>query len=381
MARILTVVLLASLAIPAAAGDWAQVVPGYEWSFPADHWSHPAFKTEWWYVTGHLAVDGDPQQRFGYQFTFFRVGLLPETPALDSSWATSGLIMGHASITDVSSGTHLFSEVLWRDTPLFGGFGAYPDPLIASCLGPPGTAARWSLSVDGDGFRVRMADRRQGMALDLLVNPRKPMVFQGPGGVSRKGRDPGAASYYYSYTRMAAAGTIAVGGEELTVTGASWMDREFFSSELTGEQTGWDWFSIQLDDGRELMLYQLRNRDGSAAFGRGTLVDREGTPSYLEMESGWDLDVTGRWESPETGISYPSGWVLEVAGPAGAEPLRLSIAPLVPGQENVSRRSGLAYWEGAVAVSPADTAADTTLPTGRGYVEMTGYGENNRPPV
>jgi len=380
MVRMMTIVLLAAFAMPLAAGDWAPVVPGYEWSFPADHWSHPSFKTEWWYFTGHLAGEGDPQQRFGYQFTFFRVGLLPQTPALDSSWATSCLIMGHASITDVSHGTHLFSEVLWRDTPLFGGFGAYPDPLIASCLGPSGTAARWSLSAEGDGFRIRMADRGQGMALDLLVTPQKQMVFQGPGGLSRKGRDPGAASYYFSYTRLETAGTIAADGEDLAVTGTSWMDREFFSSELTGEQTGWDWFSIQFEDGRELMLYQLRHRDGTAAFGRGTWVSAAGEPVYLGMEQDWEMRVTDRWKSPETGISYPAGWILELDDPAGAQPLRLAITPLAPDQENVSRRSGLAYWEGAVTVRPAGAPADAP-PLGRGYVELTGYGEGNRPPV
>ncbi len=377
-----TTILTLLLLLPAAAAgtDWAPVTPGYQWSFPADHWSHPEYKTEWWYVTGQLETTAEPGRRFGYQFTFFRVGLLPEKPDLDSAWAAGSLIMGHASITDAAAGTHWFSEVLWRDSPLFGGFGAHPNPLIASCIGPPGTSARWSLAVEGEGFRITMADQPQGMAIDLLVTPQKPLVFQGPGGVSPKGEAPGAASCYYSFTRMGTAGTIAAGGRLLPVSGTSWMDREFFSSELTGDQAGWDWFSIQLEDGRELMLYQLRRRDGTPAFGRGTVVDAGGNPAYLEMDSDWALKVTGHWQSPESGIHWPSGWELDIHPPGGTTELHLVIRPLIPDQENVSRRSGLAYWEGAVTVHPAG-AAPGADPVGRGYVELTGYGEDNRPPV
>jgi predicted secreted hydrolase len=377
-----TALMLLLIPVPAAnAGDWAPVTPaGRQWSFPADHRSHPEYKTEWWYLTGQLEAADDPGRRFGYQFTFFRVGLLPEMPSLDSLWAAGSLIMGHASITDAANGKHWFSEVLWRDSPLFGGFGADPGAGIASCIGPAGTSTRWSLTMEGDGFRIRMEDRRQEMALDLLVTAEKPMVFQGPGGVSRKGKEPGAASYYYSFTRMATAGAIGTSGGSLEVSGTSWMDREFFSSELTGGQTGWDWFSIQLADGRELMLYQLRNSGGTPAFGRGTMVPVNGEPVYLDMERDWELQVTGSWTSPETGISYPSGWELEVAAPGDPGKLRLRITPLVPHQENVSRRSGLAYWEGAVIVRPAG-AATGAPPIGRGYVEMTGYGMDNRPPV
>jgi len=372
--------LIALFAVPFAAGDWAPVAPGYQWSFPADHWSHPEYKTEWWYVTGQLTVKDDPARRFGFQFTFFRVGLLPERPLLDSAWAAGSLIMGHASITDAANGQHWFSEVLWRDSPLFGGFGTWPDPLIASCIGPPGTAERWSLTREGEAFRLRVADRRQGMALDLLVDPNKPLVFQGPGGVSPKGEAPGAASHYYSYTRMAAAGTLTAGGEALDVVGESWMDREFFSSELTGEQTGWDWFSIQFDDGRELMLYQLRDRDGRAVFGRGTVIPADGDPAWLTMDRDWELIVTNRWESPKSGIAWPSGWTLTIHDPLTDDTLLLEIRPLLPDQENLSRRSGLAYWEGAVTVHPAGAKSDAP-PIGRGYAELTGYGMDNRPPV
>jgi len=375
----LTIVLL----LPAAAvmaGDWAPVIPGRSWSFPADHWSHPEYKTEWWYVTGHLEAANDPHRRFGFQFTFFRVGLLPEKPDLDSEWAAGSLIMAHASIIDAAGGKHWFSEVLWRDSPLFGGFGRHPDPLIAFCIGPAGTDSRWSLSRDGEGFRIRMKDRRQGMALDLRVIPEKPLVFQGPDGVSPKGEEPGAASYYYSYTRMGTTGSITSCGHTMKVTGSSWMDREFFTSELTGEQAGWDWFSIQLEDGRELMLYQLRNRDGTPDFGRGTMVAASGEPVYLDMKNGWQVQVDGFWESPETGIAWPSGWTLEIDDPGEVDRLRLEIRPLVPHQENISRRSGLSYWEGAVTVHPAGAAPDAP-PIGRGYVELTGYGRNNRPPI
>ncbi len=379
-ARFTCLLILLLLSAAAAADNWAPVSPGYSWSFPADHWSHPEYKTEWWYVTGQLEAADDPGRRFGFQFTFFRVGLLRSRPVLDSAWAAGSLIMGHASITDAAGGKHWFSELLWRDSPLFGGFGRPGEARIASAIGPAGTSTQWSLIIDGAGFRIRMEDRRQQMALHLLVTPEKPLVFQGPGGVSRKGGEPGAASYYYSFTRMETTGSITAGGGPVEVSGTSWMDREFFSNELTGQQAGWDWFSIQLDDGRELMLYQLRNRDGRPVFGRGTVVPATGEPLYLSMETDWKLKVTDSWESPETGISYPSGWELELEDPVGAGALRLTINPIIPNQENVSRRSGLAYWEGAVTVHPAGAAPDAP-PIGRGYVELTGYGQGNRPPV
>jgi len=355
--------------------SWCTAQPDYTWSFPADHWSHPGFKTEWWYLTGHLQAQADTARWFGYQFTLFRIGLAPEPPALLSQWATGDLVMGHASISDIAQGQHVFSEVLYRAVPLLGGFGVLPDSVIAWSRAPAGTDATWQLTRVPQGFAFGMRDDARQIAFALQVSPAKPLILQGPNGYSRKGHSPSNASQYYSFTRLQTEGTLEVDGGVFTVTGQSWMDREFGSNQLATDQVGWDWFSLQLDDGREIMLYHLRNDQGRLDFGRGTLVDRDGQARTLAPQE-WQLQVLERWQSQATGAEYPISWRLDLP----AEGLRLRITALLDEQENVGRRSaGLHYWEGAVRVQSAGTGDAKSL--GKGYVELTGYGEGNRPPI
>ena len=371
-AAVALMLCLVGCASAVAGAPWKPAEPGYEWSFPQDHWSHREYRIEWWYLTGHLTDLEDSAGRFGYQFTFFRIGLSRDPSPLESDWAASTLLMGHASITDQRSGDHRFSEVLHRESPFLAGFAEYPEPRIAWSRGPAGTDALWTLHWNGDGFDIAMADRGQGMALTLETRALKPRVFQGPGGFSRKSDGAGAASLYYSYTRLATAGTVELDGRTYEVRGESWMDKEFSTSQLQDGQVGWDWFSLQLDDGRELMLYELRDGSGSVDHARGTLVDAEGGASYLEQGQ-WTLRASSSWTSPDSGITYPSGWEIELED----EPAALIVVPEVVGQENLSRvPGGPSYWEGAVRVESSSGAV-----VGRGYVELTGYGENNRPPL
>ena len=368
--RLLGVILLAGLT--QVRTDWRVARPDYAWSFPQDHWSHPGYRAEWWYLTGHLTPDGATAPRYGYQFTFFRVGLLPRPTDSGSTWSAVDLVMGHAALTDVATGRHVFSEVLYRATPLLGGFGAHPDSLIAWSRGPVGTAARWTLRWNGRAFRVAMTDAAQRIAFDLSTEPARALVFQGPNGFSRKGAGPTAASQYYSFTRLRTSGTVTVGDSTARVSGESWMDKEFGSNQLAASQVGWDWFSLQLDGGRELMLYLLRDSTGGVDYASGTLVPRSGAPRYLARED-FRVAVTRHWRSAASDAEYPAGWVLEVP----QEGLRLVVEPLVADQENRSRLlPKLFYWEGAVRVRGADGR-----PAGRGYVEMTGYGRGARPAV
>ncbi len=352
-----------------AGPDWRGAHPGYTWSFPRDHEAHPGYRNEWWYFTGHLeAEDG---RRFGYQFTFFRVGLLPAAPDLASAWAAPGLIMGHAALMDLAGGRHWFSEVLHREMPLLSGTGRAPEPLVWS-LAPAGTPGRWELHWTGEGFSLTFSDRRQGLALSLELDPSKPLVLHGDGGYSRKGDTPGAASLYYSYTRMRTSGRLTTPGGSWTVMGESWMDKEFGSNQLEEGQVGWDWFSLQLDDGRDIMLYLLRDGGGRVDHRSGTVVDASGAARDLS-HAGWSVGATGTWRSPATGARYPSRWTVSLPG----EGLELEVVPLLAGQENHSRLAGgLFYWEGAVEVRDAQGR-----PAGRGFVELTGYGEDNRPPL
>ena len=372
MRATLSFLLLSITATLLFASDWKFAEPDYPWSFPRDHWSHREYRTEWWYFTGHLVTTSEPARRFGYQFTLFRIGLLTERPPFDSNWATDSLIMGHAALTDPDQKEHRFSELLYREVPLLGEFRGFPDPLVAWVRGPVGSADRWTLRWNGRSFDFAMADDTKGFAFDLRTEPTKPLVLQGPNGFSRKGSEPGAASLYYSFTRLATEGTLRLDGETLEVRGESWMDKEFSSSQLTESQVGWDWFSLQLTDGRELMLYVLRRKDGAPDFRHAMLVSEEGEVRYLDPEE-WNVRVLDSWESEDTGAGYPSRWSIEIP----AEGLTLDVRPDLPNQENRSGLpGGVYYWEGAVTIfGPGGEEL------GQGYVELTGYGEDNKPPV
>ena len=370
------VALAAALALAGAAppAGFLAAGPGHRWSFPADLRSHPGFRNEWWYFTGTLEAEaeGAPGRRLGFQLTLFRVGLAPEAPHLDSAWATGDAVMAHAAVTDVGAGTHVFSEVLWRAAPMLGGFPEAPDPVLAWGRAPPGTDGRWDVRLEGGGLRIAMRDDARGLALDLSLTPRKPPALQGPDGLSRKSADPGYASLYVSFTRLATEGTVVLGGRRFAVRGESWMDREIGSSQLAPDQVGWDWWSLRLRDGRDLMLYVLRRKDGSASWRNATLVERDGRVRLL-APGDWTARAEGTWRSPASGAIYPSGW--EIAVPADG--IQLTVTPEVRAAENRSALvPGLFYLEGPVRAVDARGAE-----VGEGYVELTGYGERARPPI
>lgn len=357
---------------PSVAGisdGWTPARPEYAWSFPDDHFAHPGYRTEWWYFTGELGAADEPP-RWGWQLTFFRVGVAPDPPALDSAWAAGALVMAHAAVVDLETGERWWSELLWRAVPLLGGFGRGPGEPVAWSRAPAGTDGRWSLFWTGEGFALEAVDRGAGLGLALEATSARPVVLHGENGFSRKGRRPGSASHYATFPRMAVEGTLTLAGERRAVAGEAWMDHEFASSPLDPGQVGWDWFALRLDDGRDVMLYALRSEDGSIDFGTGTLAGPDGTTRDLPLAA-WDVEATGAWTSLATGTRYPSGWRVRIPS---AE-LDLGVEPVVPDQENVSALvPDLRYWEGAVEVRDA-----TGRVVGRGWVELTGYGEGARP--
>jgi len=348
---------------------WRNADRGYSWAFPRDHWAHPSFQNEWWYFTGHLQSIAQPEREFGYQFTLFRIGLAAEEPAHASNWAANSIVMGHAAIGDLAHDRHRFSESLYRDVPMLGGFNAFPDSVIGWCRAPAGTDASWQLRWNGDAFDFEMADRVRGIAFHLETHAEKPLVFQGPNGFSRKGSGETNASMYASFTRLRTDGWVVVDADTIAVRGTSWMDHEFSSNQLAADQVGWDWFSVQLDDGRDLMLYLMRDRDGRIDHATGTVVAADGSARYLTRDD-WSVESSQPWTSPRTGARYATAWLLRVP----SEQIDVRLRARMRDQENRGR--SLYYWEGAVNV---DDAAGRHV--GQGYVELTGYGGGNRPPL
>jgi predicted secreted hydrolase len=325
---------------------------------------------EWWYFTGHLEAVGEPGNRFGYQFTIFRIGLVPKQPAAALEWTAADLLLGHAAVTDMSGREHRFVDLLYRETPLLVEFRDPPDETIATSLAPQRTDGRWLLRWNGDAFDFEMKDDARAMAFRLSTRPLKPLVLHGLNGYFRKGEGLTAASHYYSFTRLSTEGILTLDGDQWRVRGLSWMDKEFGSSQLSEDQVGWNWFSLQLDDGREVMLYSLRRKDGTAEYRCGTLVAANGE-SHCLTPTEWLVHAANFWTSPATGATYPIRWTVTLP----PEGLCLDVVPEFPEQENRSRIETIpSYWEGAVRLLGADGKA-----VGRGYVELTGYGENNRP--
>lgn len=371
---------LAGAAPAVAQTPWAVAVPGYEWSFPLDHGPHAGYRTEWWYFTGQLSTARGGSPRFGYQFTVFKVGIVPRLPEVESSWTASDVLMAHVAVTDLENGRHVFSEVVRRAVPLLAEFGSGPflsnQPApIARVAAPGGTDGQWWLEWTGTGFAFHMTDVAAGTAFHLTATPPGPpvsggIVFQGPNGFSRKANTEGHASMYYSMPRLATEGEVTIDGTAFQVVGDTWMDHEFSSDPLAEEQVGWDWHSVRLDDGRALMAFLLRDGSGRLSFKHATLVGSDGSPQYL-AEDLWTARALRTWTSGVTGGEYPVEWQIDIP----SEGLSLRIEPLVDEQENVSRLiDGLFYWEGAVRASDLSGAE-----VGRGYLELTGYGTSAPP--
>ncbi len=351
----------------AASGQapaWKVASPDRAVVLPADHASHPDYRVEWWYYTGNLdAADG---RRFGYQITFFRVGMDP-FPANASRWAVRDLFMAHLAVTDVGGRRYRFAERLNRAGP--GWAGAATDRYVV-------WNERWSARRGNGQHHLRAAEG--DLSLDLRLDEGKPPVLHGDHGYSRKGREPENASFYYSLTRMPTRGTLAIGGTRVEVTGTSWMDHEFSTSVLEPGQQGWDWLSMQLSDGRELMIYRLRRGDGSIdPFSSGTLVEPDGRAIPIVLEAsrrrgsdrlvGFTLEPGRGWRSPASGATYPLAWTVRVPEADAT----LHVTPALDDQElRTAQSTGITYWEGAIDVG--GTLRGRAV-TGRGYLELTGY--------
>jgi len=350
--------------VPGLAADTAQefrvATEGYHYAFPRDHGSHEEFRTEWWYYTGQLtAKDGRP---FGYQLTFFRRGMpQDQVKTLPSQWAITQLYLAHFAVSDLSKGRFHYAEKISRAG--LGKAGAARDRLHV-------WIDRWSAESPSAAPGTQTLQAADGdLALQLTVSPDKPLVVHGTDGISRKGSAVGQASHYYSFARLATNGTLTIGEESFDVTGTSWMDHEFGSAELGKDLVGWDWFSLQLDDQRELMLYRLRQADGSADLvSSGTLIDRDGRGHHLSIED-FTLVPISYWTSLTSHARYPQRWRLTIP----SKQLSLELVPLMAEQElSTSRSTQATYWEGAIEATGTTKGRPIQ---GKGYMELTGYAE------
>lgn len=351
---------------------YARAIAPRDFVFPADHGPHPDFKLEWWYWTGHLETpDG---RRFGFQLTFFRRALAPPDPSAprrSSAWAARHLYLAHFAFSDIDAPDapqgrfHSFERTSRAAANLAGAqaapFRVWLDDWRVE--GPPDAPESFFplhlAAAEGHG--------ENAIAIDLELTGEKPLVLQGESGLSRKSAGEGNASYYYSFTRQSARGTVRLGDEALNVHGTAWLDREWSTSALEDGLVGWDWFSLQLEDGRDLMHYQLRREDGTLEpLSHGALISQTGEKRLLHLDD-VELEIVGHWTSPHGGV-YPAAWRLRVP----SERLALNIEPRMADQElDVTFR----YWEGAVDVRGEDGEM-----LGRGYVEMVGYADDLKSP-
>lgn len=339
------------------SSEFRQALPGYTFQFPADFFSHEDYRIEWWYYTGNLE-DGSGRP-FGYQLTFFRVGLEGTKKIQNPSrWKIDNVYFAHMTVTDIEGNKFYPFERINRKG--LNNAGAKTDRLLV-------WNEDWVLTRRGKAHRLRAV--QNGVGLDLALVPVKDLVIHGEHGVSVKGKGEGNASHYFSYTRMNTTGKIILNDEVFKVTGTSWMDHEFSSNQLSEEQAGWDWFSLKLDNQVEIMLYQMRLKDGGIdPFSSGTLVLPDSQAKHLKL-SEFSIAPQNQWTSEKTGITYPADWELILP----EHQTRLRVIPDIPDQElsNLRSISG-SYWEGSVTVRGTYEGRPVE---GKGYVELVGYGK------
>jgi predicted secreted hydrolase len=341
------------LAVASIAAEYRRALPGYQFEFPKDYFNHPEFRTEWWYFTGNLR--GPAGHLFGFELTFFRHGV--DRAKAKNVWHVDDVWFAHFAMSDISGRKFVHTERLNRSGAALAGaeFGR---------IWNGNWHVQWRLDDSKAPFFSNIS--LQGVADDFAANLQlasdKPAVVHGENGVSQKSAGLGRASHYVSLTRLRTRGSVRFGGKSYHVEGTSWMDHEFFTHSLEKDQSGWDWFSLQLDDGSELMLYRLRRKDGSVEpYSSGTFVDAKGRSRHLKLAE-FELRPGRTWTSPLSKGAYPVEWQIRVP----ALSLNVKLTTRLNNQELAGKsKTAVVYWEGAIEVQGSHT--------GRGYLEMTGY--------
>jgi predicted secreted hydrolase len=336
--------------------DFTKAIEKRKFVFPDDHGAHSDFRTEWWYFTGNLTSDDN--RKYGYQFTIFRTALTKEKAERNSDWNSNQIYMAHFAVSDISNNKFYFDEKFSREGNNLAGAQSNPFKVWLEDWQIVQTENKVLFDLPVINLKAKTDKAEINFSLEAI----KPLVLQGDDGLSQKGKQPGNASYYYSYTRLKTNGKIILDGKEFSVEGFSWMDREWSTSALSEDQKGWDWLALQFDDNTEIMYYQMRKNDGSPdVFSKGVLVDESGKSQLIKKDN-VDLKVIDYWEGPN-GEKYPSGWRINIA----EKEIDLTITPAI---KNQLMDVAVRYWEGSVKIEGTKSGSKTI---GRGYVELTGY--------
>jgi predicted secreted hydrolase len=332
----LLVFSLSILPLLGGPARYREALPGYTYQFPRDHFEHEDFRTEWWYYTGNVTAAGG--ERFGFELVFFREGERHESDN-KSAWVAQDLYLAHAAFTDAKGKRFWYEERLNRQGPGVAG-AKFDQHRIWN--------GNWSSVWNGESQTLDAVTEH--FRFHLLLTPEKPFVIHGENGVSQKAAGKGRASHYVSFPLLKVSGTM----NGRAVSGQSWMDHEWFTEQLAADQVGWDWFSVQLDNKTELMLFELRRQDGSIdPYSSGTFIDAAGKARHLRREE-FSLQPSKYWQK------YPVEWRVRVPS------LNIDLTCRAVLQDQALRaKSGPSYWEGAVDYSGSHT--------GMGYLEMTGY--------
>lgn len=331
----------------AAPPSFAPVLPGYSPRFPHDFGSHPAYRIEWWYVTGWLTAAD--QETLGFQITFFRTRPDWNEPN-PSLFAPRELLIAHCALSDPAHGRFWHDQRVRRADPRLA-YAAESDTRVR--------IDDWHLERGADGYRAQA--QAPQFALDLQLAPTQPPMRNGDDGFSRKGPSPLSASYYYSEPHLRVSGRVAREGHSVAVTGEAWLDHEWSSEYLDPAAVGWDWIGLNLDDGGAVMAFRMRDAQGGSLWSAATVRTPTGEVQPL-IDGEVEFNPLRSWHSPHTGADYPVSFRVRIGE------REFTLAPLLDDQENDTRlSSGAVYWEGAVR------AAEQQRAVGRGYLELTGY--------
>lgn len=327
----------------ASADNYAKVVPGKVFAFPADHGPHPDFRIEWWYVTANLIDAGGAA--YGAQWTLFRQALAPG--AREQGWATQQIFMAHAAVTRAD--THRFAETFAR-----GGVGQAGVELNPFQAWIDSWAMRGLSGFNANAVSpLELTASSKDFSYALKLEADRPLVLQGDGGYSKKSERE-QASYYYSQPFFKAQGRFTIDERSVDVTGLAWMDREWSSQPLASDQSGWDWLALHFDSGEKLMLYRMRQTDGNNyVSGNWILPDgtvRRLTPADIDMKPTRMIEIGER--------KLPGRWYITSA------PLHLVIE-CAPFNAKAWMGTSFSYWEGPIHFGGSHS--------GVGYLEMTGY--------